>query len=133
MIFADLESKDEEKKNAENSKMREKLPKGRGRRTQKRNTVERPSADVEVFVVADREAVAVHGNVSMEGYILTMMNMVRLSLLLLFLVFCRLLNVCGNVFSAFGIVKVSQISRTFVRVLAECRIKVFAAKLNSLL
>ena len=86
MIFAGPELKDEEKKNAENLKLREKLPKGRGgRRTMKRNTVERPSADVEVFVVADREAVAVHGNVSMEGYILTMMNMVRLSSLFLLL------------------------------------------------
>ena len=43
----------------------------------KRNAVDVPSADVEIFVVADKETVAVHGNESMEGYILTMMNMVR--------------------------------------------------------
>ena len=46
------------------------------RRTMKRNAVDVPSADVEIFVVADKETVAVHGNESMEGYILTMMNMV---------------------------------------------------------
>lgn len=91
--------------------MRENLRRGRGgRRTQKRNTVERPSADVEVFVVADREAVAVHGNASMEGYILTMMNMVRLSLLSLFSLCCRSLGVIGNMFSGFGTKKISQAS-----------------------
>jgi len=48
----------------------------KGRRQRKRNAVELPSADVEIFVVADKETVAVHGNDSVEGYILTMMNMV---------------------------------------------------------
>ena len=46
-------------------------------RKRKRNAIEVPSADVEVFVVADKDTVAVHGNASVEGYILTMMNMVR--------------------------------------------------------
>eukprot|EP00795_Rhopilema_esculentum_P006001 gene6001-11369_t len=45
-------------------------------RKRKRNAIEIPSADVEVFVVADKDTVAVHGNASVEGYILTMMNMV---------------------------------------------------------
>ena len=53
------------------------------KRTRKRNAVETPSADVEIFVVADKETVAVHGNDTMEGYILTMMNMVRKASLIL--------------------------------------------------
>ena len=51
------------------------------RRQRKRNAVEVPSADVEIFVVADKETVAVHGNDSVEGYILTMMNMVRMNVI----------------------------------------------------
>ena len=54
----------------------EKQRKSNRRRGNKRNAVETPSADVEIFVVADKETVAVHGNASMEGYILTIMNMV---------------------------------------------------------
>ena len=63
---------DENSKNFHAKKQNE----SRGRRTTKRNAIDAPSADVEVFVVADKETVAVHGNESMEGYILTMMNMV---------------------------------------------------------
>ncbi len=50
----------------------------KGRRTRKRNTVEFPTADIEVFVVVDKETVAIHGNASIEEYVLTMMNMERL-------------------------------------------------------
>eukprot|EP00794_Sanderia_malayensis_P009892 gene9892-10905_t len=49
---------------------------GKQRRTRKRNTVEIPTADVEVFVVADKDTVDMHGNASIEEYVLTMMNMV---------------------------------------------------------
>ncbi len=50
----------------------------KGRRTRKRNTVELPTADIEVFVVADKDTVDIHGNSSIEEYVLTMMNMVSL-------------------------------------------------------
>ena len=46
--------------------------------------------------------------------------------LLVFIMYnCCSLNVSGDVFSWFGINKISQISRTFLRILAECNITIF--------
>ena len=44
---------------------------------------------------------------------------------LLLLYICLTLNVSGNMFSGFGINKISQISRTFLRILAEGKMTVF--------
>ena len=48
----------------------------RSRRKRRTNNVDLPMADIEVFVVVDKDTAAFHGNESLEEYVLTMMNVV---------------------------------------------------------
>ncbi len=88
----------------------------KGRRTRKRNTVEFPTADIEVFVVVDKETVAIHGNASIEEYVLTMMNMVRL-ILFSNRPFSCCIHAITSIFSKSQSVVVSQFQGTVLPVL----------------